>query len=380
MRCVSVNTDHASELCSSAHVVVVVLVHADVATDADAGADAGADADAQYTRQQHFCSVLIHLGRSLVMAIALRVHEVVLLRLTLHSAEEGRSALQRADVGEVCEVRDTDGTVKVRFGKPDVFVRCKPDWLERYPGTICKGINAVMMSGDGERPHSFYHNGMMVSDLCFPTEKHACFSRLKRNRSCLLQSGLGFSFYDSMDASSSRWLLCNFYKWKPHQVDERIGLVLCEEIWPWNRAQWPKVADFHQSIASALMSQWTNATCVMVLRSFNAEQLQRALPHVKRISYHYGSKLNLHYVPLCMNHADPPAPVVGQQWCAVVIHPAKLDRRLVAADGDVYIPELVLKAMFSNKCTLQLCAYTGESALGIMKYLQDMKELHGVRD
>ena len=45
MRCVSVNTDHASELCSSAHVVVVVLVHADVATDADAGADADVAAD-----------------------------------------------------------------------------------------------------------------------------------------------------------------------------------------------------------------------------------------------------------------------------------------------------------------------------------------------
>ena len=44
MRCVSVNTDHASELCSSAHVVVVVLVHADVATDADA--DVAADNDA----------------------------------------------------------------------------------------------------------------------------------------------------------------------------------------------------------------------------------------------------------------------------------------------------------------------------------------------
>ena len=119
MRCVSVNTDHASELCSSAHVVVVVLVHADVATDADAGADAGADADARCTRQQHFCPVLIHLGRSLVMAIALEVQQVVLLRLTLHSAEEGRRALQRGDVGEVFEVRDTDGTVKVRFGKPD---------------------------------------------------------------------------------------------------------------------------------------------------------------------------------------------------------------------------------------------------------------------
>ena len=272
--------------------------------------------------------------------IALEVRQVVLLRLNLHSAEEGRSGLHRGDVGEVCEVRDLDGTVKVRFRKTDVFVRCKPDWLERYPGTICLGINAILRG-----PLPFYHRGMMVSDLCFPTEKHACFSRLKCNRSCLLQSGLGFSFYDGMDATSSRWLLTNFYKWTPQQVDDQIGLVLCEEIWPWNRRKWPVVAEFHASIARTLMSQWSNATCVMVLRSSNAEKMQRELKAVKRISYHYGSKFNLHYEPLCMDHAHPPTPVFGQKWCAVVIHPAIFDRRLVASDSDVCIPK-----WFSRQC------------------------------
>ena len=45
MLCVSVNTDHAGMVCNSVHVVVVVLVHGDVAVDADVGADTDAAAD-----------------------------------------------------------------------------------------------------------------------------------------------------------------------------------------------------------------------------------------------------------------------------------------------------------------------------------------------
>ena len=45
MRCVSVSTDHVSDLCSSVHVVVLALVHADVAAGVDASADADVAAD-----------------------------------------------------------------------------------------------------------------------------------------------------------------------------------------------------------------------------------------------------------------------------------------------------------------------------------------------
>ena len=81
-----------------------------------------------------------------------------------------------------------------------------------------------------------------------------------------------------------------------------------------------------------------------------------------------------------MDHKDPPNPVRGgQQWWAIVIHPISFDRRLVACTGNVFIPELILKAMFSSKCTLQLCTYTGESAMSIMEYLNNIKQLHGVQ-
>ena len=127
------------------------------------------------------------------------------------------------------------------------------------------------------------------------------------------------------------------------------------------------------------MIQWGNATCVMVLRSSDAQREQRSLGYVQRISYHWGSKFNVHYTPLCMDHKDPPNPIRGRQWCAIVIHPIKFDRRLVACTGNVFIPELILKAMFSSKCTLQLCTYPGQSAMSIMEYLNNIKQLHSVK-
>ena len=101
--------------------------------------------------------------------------------------------------------------------------------------------------------------------------------------------------------------------------------------------------------------------------------------NVRRISFHDGSKFDIHYTPLCMDHSDPPKPVEGTQWTAIVIHPKRFDSLLVARTGKVFIPELVLKAMFSSKCTLQLCSYTGESAMSIMEYLHAIKQLHGVK-
>ena len=162
-------------------------------------------------------------------------------------------------------------------------------------------------------------------------------------------------------------------------TSKRIGLILCEEIWPWDRWNRPNVKDFHESIARALMSQWSNATCVMVLRGWNVRQLQKSLGNVKRISYHHGSKFEIHYTPLCKTRSDPPIPVKATQWAAIVIHPEMCDARLVSCTGKVFIPELVLKAMFSSKRTLQLCSYTGESAGSIMEYLKAIKKLHGVK-
>ena len=216
----------------------------------------------------------------LFMAVPFRRGDVVFLRLNLHPAEAGSPVLHRGDAGEVCDVRGSDGTVKVRFRA--TCVRCRPEWLECSPGTICLGINAMLT-----KRYPFYSTGMMVSDLCFPTEIHECFGRMQRNWNLLHQSGLGFSFFDGVDASCSRWKLTNCYGWSHDELNKRIGLILCEEIWPWDRRRWPIVADFHKSIARALMTQWGNATCVMVLRSSDAQRLQRSLGYVQRISYHW---------------------------------------------------------------------------------------------
>ena len=303
------------------------------------------------------------------MAGSFRNGDLVFLRLNLHPQNADSPVIHRGGSGEVRDVRDSDGTVKVLFGEKSVS--CRPEWLECFPGTICVGIKAMLTKMD-----PFYTTGMMVTDLCFPIETHECFGRMQRNRSLLHQSNLGFSFLDGVNLTTSKWKLSNM----PNQngLPQRIGLVLCEEIWPWNRGQWPNVADYHTLIARSLMSQWGNATCVMVLRSVDGKRLQSSLGFVRRISYHHGDAFNLHYTPLCMDNADPANPVRGQLWCAIVIHPVSFDKRLVECTGQVSIPELVLKTMFSSKCTLQLCAYTGESAIAVMEFLNKIKRLHGI--
>ena len=303
------------------------------------------------------------------------VGDRVFLRINLHPAEDKDPELRRGDSGEVIDVRAADDTVKVKFS-PRLFVRCKPEWLERSPGTICLGIKAMLAEGIHLNQY-----GMMVTDVRVPKEQDECFRRMQRNMMRLQQSDLGFSFYDGVDASCARYYFGNGLGWSREELDEEIGVILCEGIWLSNRQRWPDVADFHASIAAALMSQWGNATCVLVLRSKDAQQLRRKMPNARRISFHYESdnQFNLHYTPLCMDSADPPNPVAGEHWCDIVIHPIRVDRRLVDSTGSVFIPELVLKAMFSRRCTLQLCAYTMESAINIMEYINAVKKLHGVR-
>ena len=49
------------------------------------------------------------------MAVPFQRGDVVFLRLILHPQEAGRPPLLRGARGEVCDVRGSDGTVKVRF-------------------------------------------------------------------------------------------------------------------------------------------------------------------------------------------------------------------------------------------------------------------------
>jgi hypothetical protein len=126
------------------------------------------------------------------------------------------------------------------------------------------------------------------------------------------------------------------------------------------------------------MGAWINATSVMVLRSSEGRKMQVALGNVRRISYHYGTSFKLHYTPLQMDGAEIAHAIQGADWCVVVIAPRNVKASLVAVDSQVFIPELVLQAMFRGRATLQTCAYACESAVNIKEYLEDMKQLHGI--
>ena len=79
-----------------------------------------------------------------------------------------------------------------------------------------------------------------------------------------------------------------------------------------------------------------------------------------------------------MSGADPPDPVLGEAWGAIVIHPMRHALRLIQETEALYIPEVVLKAMLTGRTPLQLCAYTCESTVECMRYLQDIKQSYGV--
>ena len=302
--------------------------------------------------------------------------DVCFLRRELHPQEvSSETIIPRGARGTVFEVRASDHTVKVHFPDIKLYVRCQPDWLESSPGTICIGINAMVTC----RKYPFYSTGMMVSDISFPTADKLCYPRFCQHQRILLSSGLGFSFYDGMDATNTRWQLTNTLGPSSEVLDGTVGLILCEEIWPKDRKRWGPIENFHAAVARSLMEQWENATIVMALRSWNAKLLERKMGPIARLSYFHGpDAFRMHYVPLQMGGEEPPIPVRGATWSAVVIHPTSRSDRLITSAGRLYIPEMVLKAMFSKKSTLQLCAYTCESTLSCMRYLEFIKKLHGV--
>ena len=302
--------------------------------------------------------------------VMFEANDVCFLRINLEPGEAGDPVISRGAQGRVVQAGCSDFTVKVYFPVADKFVRCKPQWLEAWPGEVVQGICRMWAT----QPNPMYSTGMMVSDLRFPVESDPCYERFCENRRSLMRSGLGFSFYDRVDATNARWTLEHAYRHGP-AVLERIGVILCEEIWPLDRRQWPRACDFHACVVRSLMGQWTAATCVVVLRDFDARRLARELGDVKRITYHYDESFLLHYTPLTMGRQEPACSVDGVAWCAVVVHP-KVGPRLLGPGQRVFIPELVLKGMFAEQCTLQLCAYTCESSLACMEYLLDIKRLH----
>ena len=185
---------------------------------------------------------------------------------------------------------------------------------------------------------------MLVTDLTTPTEDQPCFQRFRQHRDTLL--GNGFSFCNGVEATLARERLKDYCK--------DVGLVLCEEIWPWDRRRYPIVAQFHVGIAHALL-QWPKVTSVMVLRQTNADAMRRVLGPIRRISY-FTEGFKLHYTPLCMDGADPPTPVRGQVWTAIVIQPVDSRDRFVASGFNtngyyepLSIPHLFLRAMLRKK-------------------------------
>ena len=95
------NTDHVSDLCSSVHVVVVVLVIADVAADADArtDADVAADTDPMALLRSLCAAIFVKFSDSCRYACSLQ--DGIMYLLGGRSAEAlkmGRSKIRRLHI------------------------------------------------------------------------------------------------------------------------------------------------------------------------------------------------------------------------------------------------------------------------------------------
>ena len=77
-----------------------------------------------------------------------------------------------------------------------------------------------------------------------------------------------------------------------------------------------------------------------------------------------------------MDHgADALIPVIAnRRWGAIVIEPAASSEALER----LHIPTEILKAMPRQKATLELVAFTGESAVASLDWIREQRELHGV--
>jgi len=232
-----------------------------------------------------------------------------------------------------------------------------------------------------------YSLGMIVSDIRFPTENRLNYPRFLVNQQRIVCRELGFSMHSNVDLFQSRQYFIEHMLWSDAVIHSKIGLVLCEHPWPLDRRVEPSVPEWHARVVLSLMGQWTHATCIVMLRNTDAVRAMRVLRQQarfagaempRRIMLVPVERVNVHYIPQTLAAYEDGVPIWnGDVSVAIVIHPTHAANRLVANDDNVYVPELVFRAMIKqHRATLQLSAWTLDSTLVCHQYLKGMKSLY----
>ena len=128
--------------------------------------------------------------------------------------------LVRGESGTIVLVDGSEATVLFAHGTVRIYdVRC----LEPAPGTFSRGFAALTSI-----PYGVYATGMMCSDWMFPRSDHTQYPRYLSNVQLLLNSGIGFSFYNGISALN---ILGTFQAHWPREASaylRKVGLIVYE--------------------------------------------------------------------------------------------------------------------------------------------------------
>ncbi len=299
------------------------------------------------------------------------VGDQVFLRRPLHPLEVGQPFFPRCSRGHVVGII-AEGVPRVQFtflthaGR--VKVTCDPQLLEAAPGTMTLAIGMA-------RPMDWYKAGIWLSDLSFPTPTSPAGRRFAANTHRCMAGVQGTTVYPMIDALQSKQCFYRLHSYDNAFLEE-IGLVLCMAPHPWwTQTRCRSTTDFHQGTCMALMAAW-RCRCIVLLRSDGGELVYERMRLIRRVRLMPTEQVHMHCAPLQMDHsADALIPVIANhRWGAIVIEPAAGSEALER----LHIPTEILKAMPRQKATLDLVAFTGESAVASLDWIREQRELHGV--
>ena len=265
---------------------------------------------------------------------------LVFIRMNLH--KPGRPSIHRGEQGTMVSHDGTQAVVQLAIGKQKILLNC----LEPRPGTFSKGLAALTRSENG-----IYSTGMMCSDIEFPRRGEEQYKRYWEHLSAIADTGCGASFYEGIDALN---IIGSFHRRYPEGATnylKKIGLIVCEHIWPWGRGS---RTQFLLSVVRSLESQMTSIPKIILLRRTDVDPMRHELAQHRRIVMLDGSDVKHHYTPLRMDWTAPSINPIIAAETAIYIKPIEAAWHIVRRP--LHIPTEVLLHMFQGKkhCFWQL--------------------------
>jgi hypothetical protein len=216
---------------------------------------------------------------------------------------------------------------------------------------------------------------MFVTDLQWPGATEECYPRFLEHRRTLLRGDnrfLGMSLFDGIDVTNISGGFAAYGNMAVEKL-KRVGLVLVEQ--PRSSKGW---LEFEQQIIGCLLSQWESATCVLMIRTYEANRLKHSLQSYGRNLPHrlqFIDNITRHYEP-CRNGPnyrgfEPSFVGTDSSWTYVIVHPGS--NRIPWSEWS--IPHMVWENLWLNPTrpiTLQCAGFTLESTMEIASHLKRM--------